>query len=89
MAILHQSFHHSASVTSLCESIHTRVHFTLAYFNSSVQCTASRWDRIQSMGKGIECEVLQTAFQEFQNHPTIWFLQCQEDHVSLMTLGLQ
>ena len=41
------------------------------------------------MGEGIEREVLQTAFQEFQNHPTIWFLQRQEDHASLMTLGLQ
>ena len=41
------------------------------------------------MGEGIEREVLQTAFQEFQDHPTIWFLQRQDTHSSLMTLGLQ
>lgn len=41
------------------------------------------------MGEGIEREVLQTAFQEFQDHPTIWFLQRQDSHSSLMTLGLQ
>lgn len=41
------------------------------------------------MGEGIEREVLQTAFQEFQDHPTVWFLQRQDTHSSLMTLGLQ
>jgi hypothetical protein len=56
---------------------------------SSVQRTASGWGGIQSMGEGIEREVLQTAFQEFQNHPTIWFLPRQEAHASLITLGLQ
>jgi hypothetical protein len=41
------------------------------------------------LGEGIEREVLQIAFQEFQNHPAIWFLQRQDTHASLMTLGLQ
>ena len=41
------------------------------------------------MGEGIEREVLQTAFQEFQDQPTIWFLQRQDTHSSIMTLGLQ
>jgi hypothetical protein len=63
--------------------------YLLTYLIFSVRGTANGWDGVQSMGEGIEREVLQTAFQEFQDHPTMWFLQRQETHSSLVTLGLQ
>jgi hypothetical protein len=63
--------------------------YLLTFSISSVRHAASGWDGIQSMGEGIEREVLQTAFQEFQDRPAIWFLQRQDTHSSLMTLGLQ
>lgn len=63
--------------------------YLLTYLIFSVRDTANGWDGVQSMGEGIEREVLQTAFQEFQDHPTMWFLQRQETHSSLVTLGLQ
>ena len=64
-------------------------HLLANFYNLSVRRAGSRWDGIQSIGEGIEREVLQTAFQEFQDHPAIWFLQRQDTHSSLMTLGLQ
>ena len=87
MGILHQSFHRS--VILLCESITLEFIYLLTYLISSVRNTASGWEGIQSMGEGIEREVLQTAFQAFQDHPTVWFLQRQDTHSLLMTLGLQ
>lgn len=63
--------------------------YVLTYLIYSVRRTASGWDGVQSMGEGIEREVLQTAFQEFQDQPTVWFLPRQDTHSSLMTLGLQ
>ena len=56
---------------------------------SSIRRMASGGERTQSLGEGIEREVLQIAFQEFQNQPTVWFLQRQDTHASLVTLGLQ
>ena len=72
----------------LCKAI-TEFIYLVTYLISSARRTASGWDGIQSMGEGIEREVLQTAWQEFQDHRTIWFLQRQDTHSSLMTLGLQ
>ncbi|KAF8230858.1 hypothetical protein L208DRAFT_1473398, partial [Tricholoma matsutake] len=46
-------------------------------------------DRIQSFGEGVEREALQIAFQEYQDNSTMWFLQRQDHHSSLVTLGLQ
>ncbi|KAF8218922.1 hypothetical protein L208DRAFT_1345548, partial [Tricholoma matsutake] len=46
-------------------------------------------DRIQSFGEGVEREALQIAFQEYQDNSTMWFLQCQDHHSLLVTLGLQ
>ena len=50
---------------------------------------ASGWEEVQSVGEGIEQEVFQTAFQDFQDRTAVWFLQHQDTHSSLMTLGLQ
>ncbi|KAF8240018.1 hypothetical protein L208DRAFT_1556606 [Tricholoma matsutake] len=46
-------------------------------------------DRIQSFGEGVEREALQITFQEYQDNSTMWFLQRQDHHSSLVMLGLQ
>ena len=60
----------------------------VTYLIFSARRTGTGWDGIQSMGEGIKREVLQMAWQEFQDQPTIWFLQRQDTHSSIMTLGL-
>ncbi|KAF8220309.1 hypothetical protein L208DRAFT_1334555, partial [Tricholoma matsutake] len=50
-----------------------------------VRWSASGGERIQSLGEGIKCEVLQTAFQEFQDQSTS--MPCTERSTKLNILG--